>query len=366
MPGGFYSGTFTPSGRELPHSPSVVNKEEHQQILEKVTNVLPDINRLLEHYQETQGQLSAKDIMVKQSELMRAEEIARLRLELDAKKEEYDKLIERLVGENYKYKLELEEKNASITAIEEAAKEHASLKEQFHSMKVKHDEAISTADAARLVKEDLLTEKLKLEKDHTKAASEHKVVLSKVQLELANLITKHSSVKKEFEASRGTILALEQRFETTTKEHQATLTLHQAELDAKAKEAEELQNQHRQQLESQLDSLTSSRQQEIQALQEAHDQKLKDMMSDHESNAAKLVEEHTTQLTAIKGELDGQKHAFGKLQTEHEEMGVKHNQLAGAVVSWKKRHEEWQSENEKFNKLLETLGHTADGKPDES
>ena len=392
MPGRFYGGTFSPSSREFPRSPSVVSKQEHQQILEKVTNVLPDINRLLEHYQETQGQLSAKDIMVKQSELMRAEEIARLLLELDAKKEESDKLIERLVGENYKYKLEIEEKNTTIATLENAAKDYPASKD-FGAMKTRHDEAVSAADAARLAKEDLLAEKLRLEsshmakydqhrrdiedlehrhesaleakqKDHSKAASEHKLVLSKVQLELANLITKHSSVKKEFEASRGTILALEQQNDTAGKDHEAALNTHQSELESNAMLLKELQDQHRQQLQSQLDSITSSRQQEIQALQEAHDQKLKDMMSDHESNATKLAEEHDSQMTAIRGELDDRKRAFYKLQTDHAEIGTKHTELSGALFNWKRRQGEWKAENDRFNKLLETLGHAGDSKPD--
>ena len=339
--------------------------------------MLPDINRLLEHYQETQGQLSAKDLMAKQTELVRAEEIGRLRLELDARKEEYDKLIERLVGENYKYKLEVEEKTASVASLEASVKEQEGMRAEFEAMKSKHDEAIASADAARLAKESLLAEKLNLEtthksnleakeKEHSKAASEHKVVLSKVQLELANLITKHSSVKKEFESSRGVILGLEQRLDTTAKEHETALAAHQAELEARTKEAEELQNQHRQQLESQLESMTSSRQQEIQSLQEAHDQKLKDMMSSHEANAAKLAEDHATQMTDIRGELDGHKDAFGKLQTQHDEMGAKHSELSGAMMSWKRRHEDWQLENDKLNKLLETLGHTSNSKPDDA
>lgn len=388
MLGGFYPGHFSPSGRELPRSPSVVNREDHQKILEKVTNVLPDINKLLEHYQETQGQLSAKDLMVKQAELMRAEEIARLRLELDAKKEEYDKLIERLVGENYKYKLEVEEKNATIAALEEAAKGHQALKEEVEMLKTKCDEAVSTADVARLAKEQLLATKLRLEEqhkrdiqdlkvehksvfeakenDHNKAASEHKVVLSKVQLELANLITKHSSVRKEVEASRGNALALEQRLETAAKEHEAAVAAHHLELQAKAKEADALQDQHRQQLEVQLESLTSSRQQEVQSLQEAHDQKLKDLTTEHESYAAKLAEDHAHQMTDAQSEVDRHKGAFSRLQSEHDDMGAKHKELSGAMLSWKKSHEAWQGENDKLNKLLERLGQGGDSKTNET
>ena len=395
MPGGFYAGAFSHSGQETPQSPSIVNREEHQQILEKVTNVLPDINKLLAHYQETQGQLPARDLMVKQTEVMRDEEIARLRLELDAKKEEYDKLIEKLVGQNYKCKLEIEEKSARIAALEKDAMERSPPDKEFEALKARRDEAISTADAARLAKEDLLAEKLKLESvradkdeqhrlaleglkrkhdsrleaqeaEHNKTASEQKCVLSRVQLELANLITKHSSVKKEVEASKAALTALEQRLETNTKNHQANLAAHEFELAGKAKEFEELRVQHRWQLESQLDSLTTSRQQEIQALHQAEDQKLKYMASTHESNVAELAEEHGTRLTTLQAELEAQMNAFSKLQTEHEQMKAKHNTLAGAMVSWKKRHEEWQSENDKFNKLVETLAHTTDGAPGKS
>lgn len=395
MPGGFYAAAFSHPGQETPQSRSTANREEHQQILEKVTNVLPDINKLLAHYQETQGQLSARDLMVKQADAMRAEEIARLRLELDAKKGEYDKLIERLVGENYKCKLEIEEKSARIAALEEAVMERSPPKEELEAMKARHDEAISTADAARLAKEDMLAEKLRLESisaekreqhkldleklkrdhgshleaqaiEHNKAASEHKTVLAKVQLELANLITKHSAVNKKFEASRETVIALEQRLEITTEDQQAAFAAHESELARKAKEAEELRNQHRQEMESQLDSLTSSRQQEIQALHEAQDQRLKEMALTHDSNVAKLSEEHTTLLTTLQAELEAHINAFSKLQTEHEQMKNKHNMLAGAMLSWKKRHEEWQSENDKLNKLMEALGDTTKDRPGEA
>ncbi len=394
MPGGLYAGTFSSASPELPRPPSVVNKEDHQQILEKVTNVLPDINKLLAHYQETRGQLSAKDMMVRQTELMRAEETAQLRLELDAKREEYDKLIERLVGENYRYKLEVEEKNASIVAHEDAAKEYKTLMEEFEAMKARHDEAISAADAARLAKDDLLAGKIELESinaakheqhkldmealklehmrhletkeaDHHTAASEHKSALSNVQLELANLITKHSTVKKDFEASRSATMALEKKLEGTTKNHEAALAAHVVELQTKANEAAAVQVQHRQQMESHLEPLTSSRQQEIQALQEVHDQKLKDMMLDHESDAARLTDEHTTQVMAIRRELEDQKNAFGKLQAQHKEVGTKHNLLAAAMVSWKRKHEDWQAENDKLSDLMETLGQTANSKPGE-
>ena len=394
MPGGFYAGAFSHQGQETPQSPSIVNREEHQQILEKVTNVLPDINKLLAHYQETQGQLSARELMVKQTDLERAEQIAQLRLELDAKKEEYDKLIERLVGENYKCKLEIEEKSARIAALEEATVEQGPSKEEFESMKARLADAISTASAAHLAKEDVLAEKLKLESisaekreqhkldleqlgrehvshletqtiEHDKAASKHKTVLANVQLELADLITKHSAVKKDFEVSRKTVIALEQRLEVTMESQQAAFAAHESELAEKAKEVDKLRNEHRQQMGCQYDSLTSSQQQEIQRLHEAHNQRLNEMALAHDSDVAKLSEEHTTRLTTLQAELESQIKASSKLQTEHEQVKAKHNMLAGAMLSWKQRHEQWQSENDKLNKLMETLGETSRDRPDE-
>ena len=175
LPGGFNSAQYQSPSFAPPQSPlqsmqgdrsaSVQSKEEHQRILEKVTGVLPDINRLLEHYQVTRGELSAKDLQAKQTELQRTEEIARLHLQLDANKEEFDKLIERLVGENYKFKMEVQEKDSTNATLKEAAAEHESLKQEFAAYKTKHDEAVSTADAARLAKEELLLEKLKLQKE---------------------------------------------------------------------------------------------------------------------------------------------------------------------------------------------------------
>lgn len=364
-------------------------------ILQKVTNVLPDINRLLEHYQETQGQLSAKDLMVKQSELMRTEEITRLRLELDAKTEEYDKLLERLVGENYKYKLEIEEKNASIAALKAATTTNSGSREELEVWQVKCSEAIAAADSARLAKEDILTQKLKLEsrhsaareqhkrdldglrtehkhdleskdRDHSRAAAEHKAVLSKVQMELASLITKHSSVKKDLEASQSRAQALEQEIHTTAKSREAALVAHQTELKSKAEETEELQRQHRQQLESQLESLTSSRQRDIQSLQEGHDQKLKDLMAEHESNARSVAERHDSEKMTIHKELEEQRSAFRSLQEEHRHIDTKHTELSGALLSWKRRQDEWQAENDKFSQLLHTLKQTAGSKPDAS
>ena len=160
-------------------------------------------------------------------------------------------------------------------------------------------------------------------------------------MELASLITRHSQQKKDLETSRGLVNGLEENLAAKSKEHKDAVT------------------SHRQQLESQLESLTSQRHQEIQSLQEGHDQKLKDLAADHEAKAAGITKEHEGHLDEIKGELDGHKEAFGKLQTEHDDMAAKHTELVGAVTSWKTRHEEWQAENDKLNKLLETLGHTS-------
>lgn len=330
--------------------------------------------------------------MAKQTELQHTEEVARLRLELTARKEEYDKLIERLVGESYKLKTELEEKTKRISELEEAAKTFQSGQDEMTVLKDKAAEAVSTADAARLAREQLLADKLKVEadlegskkvhdsrheqhkrdiedikrshketldardKDHQKAANEHKMVLSKVQMELASLITKHSQQKKDLDSSRSIHQSLEQKLDAQSKEHEAALVAHKEAMDAKAKEAEDLAAQHRQQLESQMESLTSQRQQELQSVQDAHEQALKDLRAENEANAAKLTEDHQSAMAVIQGEFDAHKDAFSKLTREHEEMGDKHTQLVGAVTSWKTRHDEWQAETDKLKGILHTIG----------
>ncbi len=91
---------------EGPTSPSST-QGEHQQLLEKVAGVLPDIKRLLNNYKETHGQLSAKELLAKQADLSHSVQLNRFRVELEANKKEYEKMIQNLVGERSKLEREL-------------------------------------------------------------------------------------------------------------------------------------------------------------------------------------------------------------------------------------------------------------------
>lgn len=108
----YYGMPFSPpaepmmQNNEGPTSPSST-QGEHQQLLEKVAGVLPDIKRLLNNYKETHGQLSAKELLAKQADLSHSVQLNRFRVELEANKKEYEKMIQNLVGERSKLEREL-------------------------------------------------------------------------------------------------------------------------------------------------------------------------------------------------------------------------------------------------------------------
>ncbi|RMZ90310.1 hypothetical protein DV736_g2447, partial [Chaetothyriales sp. CBS 134916] len=327
-------------------------------------HVVPNINGLPEYYQVTQGQLWVHNVGVKQIEEQQREEITRLRLELDAKKEAFERIIESLIAENHKYKSEIEEKDGLIVALEESVSQHEAERMEFESFKARCAEAIAATDATRLTTEGLMNEKLGLEKelekqkekhqayieevktehnsileakerDDQKASAEYKQVVWKVQMELASLITKHSQQNKDLEACRGEVGMLEGRLASREKEHDEEV----ASL--------------RHELESQLATVASQWQEEVQSLQESHDRKLKDLAVGHEPEVAKAVTEHERQMAEVRGELELQKTAFEKLQREQFD-------LVGVVASWKVRHQEWLAEKDRLYKVLGTLGHASD------
>lgn len=411
---GFFPPTCIPQSSDV-RSPDVENKDEHQRVVAKVTSVLPDINRLLEHYQQTQGQASTKDSIAKQTELQHTEEVAHLRLELSTRKEEYEKLIERVASENYTYKHEVEEQAKRIAELTAGATSTSSSQEDVASLRKRTADAIAAAESALRAKDQLFSEKLKLEADIERlrishdedlqakdrdlhnAINEHKHVLFRVHMELANLTTKHSQQTSELESSRAMHKALEQKLELQARANEAAVATHKAAMSTKSSEAEDLARQHRQQMESQLASLTSQRllelqairdaherttkdvqaehqskatkmlgehQASIQATQDTHEQILKDLRAEHQSHVVNLTKEHRTAVQAMREELMAHQEAFGKLATEHEHMGSTHSQLVGAVTSWKTRHDASEAETVKLKGFLETLGQSERSKSD--
>ena len=420
MPPGFYQQPqfFPPTS--IPHSPGVPppgfgNKDENQHVVAKVTSVLPDINRLLEHYQQTQGQASIRDSTAKQRELQHAEEVAHLRLELSTRKEEYEKLIERIAGENHTYKHEIDEQAKRIAELVAGATSASFSQEDITSLKKRTADAIAAAEAALGEKDQLSADKLKLETESERlkcsyaetlqakdrelhnVANEHNHAVSKMQKEVANLTTRLSQQTNELESSRAVHKSLEQKLELQAKANDAAVAAHKAAVNAKSSGLEDFARQHRQQMESQLASLTSQRLLELQAVRDTHERELRDLrtehqskatkmlgehqtsiqaaqnthaqalkniQTEHQSNVAKLSETHHTAIQAIQEELVAKQEAFGKLATEHERLGSRLEQLVGAVTSWKTRHDASEAETTKLKGFLETLGQSERSKSD--
>ncbi|RMZ84958.1 hypothetical protein DV738_g241, partial [Chaetothyriales sp. CBS 135597] len=235
-------------------------------------HLVPDINRVPEYYQVSKGQTWPQNVVATQTEEQQREEIVRLRLEIDAKKEAYEGIIEKLIAENYKYKSELEEKDSLIVALNE-------------SLSQKQTDRTESESA----KENILEAK---ERDEH-VSEEHKQAARKAQMELASLITKHSQQNKDFEACRATVEILKEK------------------LSSREYELESL----RQDLDSQLVT-RDSQQQEIQSLQENHDRNLQDLVAEHQVHVFKAAEEHRRQMAELREELESWKVRHQEWQTE--------------------------------------------------
>ena len=256
------------------------NNNENNELLEKVSNVLPEINRLLSEYRDTHGQLSAKENMSKQATLEHAEQLNKIRIELEANKKEYEKVIQNLVGDNSKLEREannLRSERAKMDAETASLKKNAenaarlmseceALRAEILSVqKARHDMS-ETLDSLRLSKEELMTAKLALEREveklrkdllgerdvhsrvlgdlkqqhkdsmtskereHNRAVAENKVTLSKVQLELASLITRYTTMKRELESVRGLNEETKAQVDRKTKELDETIIKHEEEI----------------------------------------------------------------------------------------------------------------------------------------
>ena len=270
-----HDGQFSRSG----------NGDDHQQLLQKVSSVLPDINRLLNEYRDTHGQLSAKELLSRQTQLEHEEALNKAKIELEAVKKEFEKVIQSLVSDNHKLereavqlradnsKLEREvvDSGKELAKLEKVSSECRSLRLEVGSLEDSRKDLADALDSIRQSQEDLMTTKIAQEKeievskkdvqneremkhrmiedmkqqhkdqlttkekDHSRAMAENKVTLSKVQLELAAMITKHSHQKKEVEAARGLQEELrvkcEAKCEATSKELADAIARHSTELE---------------------------------------------------------------------------------------------------------------------------------------
>jgi hypothetical protein len=442
------------------------HKDEHQRDWHKVTSVLPELNRILSHFEGQKGPSSSKESFAKQLDYQRTQEMAKLRVELEANKEEYEKVIQKLVSESYKYKSEIRDRDdrmvkmqatiadlsaqqSDCTALktkqggstaqnETLRKDYAALlsrqeqtTSELHALKQNHEtlqkraetslsdvqhykkesatwkdryqEASAASDQARLAKEDLVSVKMRLEetvdelrrklhgkddkhqaelravrKEHenvleakerekSTSSNECKATVASLQLEIAGLTDRHGRAKKDLEAARAHNSILEKKLDANKRDTEAQVTSHRQEMETKGremdtqsaafkqllaskdKEFEEQESLHRNKIEYQLVSLTAQRHRELDLLRDEQAQALRKLFQDHEAESRRIDEQHADQVRSIQCELAEQKGEFDRYRQETEGLRVGHGKLAATMVSWR-------AEQEKMNRVLETLG----------
>ena len=380
-PGQYYNTPYSPpmeqrqaydvgSGAQLPRSGS----EDHREhLVQKVSDVLPDLHRLLNAYKETHGQLSAKEILVQQSEKEHEEKLSRLRIELDANKKEYEKVIQSLVGDRGKLEREATGLREQVANLQTLAEEQGKMQVQVVSLQSSHRELEASVETLQRTKEELLLDKearekefqtsrdthsrhiTELQKQHEESLavkekeyqqtlSEQKNMLSKTQLDLAGLISKHANLKSDLEVSRS------------------------------------LQNEHKIQMDdkiNELDAIRARHAEEIKAITRAQEEDRARVLNDIEAQNTKVVEDHnrkeqkwTQGLETLRSEMQTYKMDLEKERKEHEILKATRereqdqaSELARGIASWKAKHVELQAEHEKVDKLFQSLRPVAEARP---
>jgi DNA repair exonuclease SbcCD ATPase subunit len=434
--------------------PRNASPAEDTQDWSKLTRVLPELNRLLSKYEAQKGQTSAEGSFASQLDHHRTHEIASLRVELEANKSEYEKVIQKLIAESFALKRQIEDRDKDVhsmqaavtdlrmrqekhdvaeaergelntrqvrlqeehdglvvkhertaselqevkTSREHIRKQHEETYNELHyyrnesaNWKSKYQEAIGASDQARLAKEDLVSAKMQLEsqvdelrrkaqarednhqaevkalrkdyeilldtkdKERSNLSSDHKAAIGSVQLELAGLIDRHSRQKKDLESSKNHAYNLEKKLDLKTKEREEQSTRHRQQMEAKTKEIEDLAASHRRQLEAQLASLTAQREKDIESLKHDHDKAVHSLRKEHDTRSKRMREDHVAELRSKQADLDKQTSAYDAVLRDTEILRAKHEQLAAAMVLWKKRQEEWQAEQKRISEIMEGL-----------
>ncbi|EXJ74214.1 uncharacterized protein A1O5_02509 [Cladophialophora psammophila CBS 110553] len=423
-----YPDTVSRSGSAAPPD------DERTKLLEKVSSVLPDINRLLHYYQESQGLLSEKDLLVKQAESQHNEEVTKLRIELSASKEEYERIIGEQARENVKLKSEIVEQTEKILLLEGKSQELAEANEEVANLKLKCESLESEVENSRSMNEQLTAEKDDLEnqlqavKDqfnderaqyersqtdlirahekqmaeredvHAKLVSEHRAGLSKLQLDLAGMITKHSQQRKDLDSARAIISEHEQSLAARAKELADSERSHKSELEARNQVVEEMAEQHKQAIAVLSQKLTQSigrQKDELTALREGHQKEIGQLRKAAEGRLSETITRHKQREVQLQGELDALRSALEELkedveehrdandslrtelatvqkahqalQTTHEMTSKHHAELEETMVCLRDKQAQWQRESERMERIIRSLGQirASKGKGDE-
>jgi hypothetical protein len=356
--------------------------DEKSELLNRIQSVLPDLARLLEQSRDVQAPNHATDVSTGRSQLEDDERLTSLQQELDATKKEYERVIRNLVDENCTLKSEAEDRKRRSRSLGGDSKDSRRLKNEFELLQAQHQDLASSVDSIRLSKEELITEKLGAEKhiellkkdkhivrdSHSRAitdlkqqhmrelasrdrenqrdASEHKAVLSKVQLDLAALITKHTHTKKDLELAR----SLE--------------AMHKASAEARSKELDTAKHHFLQQsgrLKGDHHRALESVRQEQKGERQRHEDEIKKYITELEAFREMRTEwdnsSHSlrTELQEQRLALAAEREAHASLKEIHDERDKRTADLAGSMTLWRQKHAELQRESDDLDRILQAL-----------
>jgi hypothetical protein len=349
------------------------SEDDRELLLQKVSDVLPDLHRLLNEYKESRGLLSAKDMLVQQAEKEHEEKLTRLRIELDANKKEYEKVIQSVVGERGKLEREAVVLRQQVADLQALAGEHEKLKTEVLSLQDSHKNLETGIENLRTTNEELLSSKAAQEREiqnvreahsqqitelqkqhedhlaakereHQQALSEQKSILSKTQLDLAGLISKHANLKNELENSRN------------------LQNDHKSQLDAKAKELDETHARHAEEINAVKKSQEEDHSRSLGAL-EAKNAKI---VEDHNRKEQKWMQELEilrTQMQTNNEDLEKERKEHQALKATRKKEQDRASELARGIANWKAKHAELQTEHENVDRLLQSLRLVNQAKP---
>ncbi|KAA8642222.1 hypothetical protein EYZ11_009012 [Aspergillus tanneri] len=371
-----------------------VSPPEHDEpieLLQRIQDAIPDINRLLGSYKNTKGKLQAREVEFKQiasqheqalmhkdfyiealQNQMRktanesAEESSRLkntinelRMELGNLEDKRKDIEERLEDsekaneEISKSKIDLEGQVKTLnTDIQEAQEAH---EKELERQKEEKAEALATQ------KQELteLFEEIKAEDE--KAAAETLAAREKELLDQQeSMQAEHEKEKAQMQESYST---LQSEFDTKVKELDSTKT----ELDNKQKELEESREQHAKEVEdlrqthaSEVEDLQQTHANEMESLNRNHEEKVAEMESQFSEKEQHWADEKTDlekQLSDKCEELTNCEHEIKKLE---EASVVKEKQLQHAVEGMRVTIDNLDNDCDRLRKTLHSLGEATD------
>ena len=377
--GPYYGMPFSPPAEPLiqnserPGSPPST-QDEHQQLLEKVAGVLPDINRLLCNYKETHGQLSTKELLAKQADLSYNEQLSKIKVELDATKKEYEKVIQNLVGEKSKLERDLNGVRQRVVSLEKVEANCKALRAEVETLQANKKELTEGFDSIRRSKEELQTLKLAKEKEiesltktlqaekelysrnitdvkeqakdqmdakqkeFHKIIGDHKLNYSMVQMELTSLFSKHNNQKKELELARSSEADHKIRLDLKSKEFEDALARHGQEIRSIKKKHEEGQERLAQESEERVAKIVAANS----AKEKEWQQDLHEMGAELESGKAES-RRLRDDLQTLKNSREAE-----KLQMSAE--------LVESLALWRTKSKELQQQNQNLDRILQGLG----------